>query len=351
MQFAAEINRFIWIDQYFAGSNGANRYRLAVFPPSAVTSSGLSSWTTWDITAADLHQPHPFLDFPDLAIGHDYLYVSCDNGKGGSVSASVIARIGLTNLKDGSDLAAAPEPWRYVSGGLFFGRVAQNTGSTAYWVQNSSTSQVQASYWPESSNSWFGPQTVSVASWPNSNYATTTPDGDNWLSTYTGTILAAAVVPASKGPGGNLWLAWTAGIGTGALSWLSQPHVELLDLSLPNFTFVSQQAIWNAKYAYGFPYLTVSQSGHLGIALASGGGANWVNTAVGDLTATGTTTFWSITNSTTSCGSTCDRWGDYIAIRPAYGSKSTFSASGYGTQTAGSSYTWDPHFAEFTVSP
>jgi len=350
VQYVPQINRFVWLDQYWGNAAGANEYRLAVFPPSAVTATGLSFWTYWNITAASFSLPRPFLDFPDLAVGNGYLYLSCNNGAGGKVYSSVIARIGLTNLQMSLNLAAPPQPWRYVTGALFFGRVAQHTGSVAYWAQNSSTSQIQVSDWPESSVFWFGPTTVSVFTWPNSNYTTKEPDGDKWLSTYTGTILAAAVTPAPTGaPNGSLWLAWTAGIGTGRLAWLSQPHVELVQLSLPKFTFVSQTAIWNPGFAISYPSLNVSQDGHLGIALAAGGSGHWANSAVADWTAA-PFTGWYITSGNTSC--TCNRYGDYIAIRPAYGTKNAFTASGYGTDLTGkTSWAYDPHFAQFTIFP
>jgi hypothetical protein len=86
VQFIPSINRFVWLDQYWGNAAGANEYRLAVFPPTAVTASGLSFWTYWDITAADFSLPRPFLDFPDLAVGNGYLYLSCNNGAGGHSS-------------------------------------------------------------------------------------------------------------------------------------------------------------------------------------------------------------------------------------------------------------------------
>jgi len=37
VQFVPSIDRFVWLDQYWAGANGRNRYRLAVFTPAAVS--------------------------------------------------------------------------------------------------------------------------------------------------------------------------------------------------------------------------------------------------------------------------------------------------------------------------
>ncbi len=179
--YVPQINSFVWLVQYFPGATGANLDRLAVFPPSAVTASGLTSWTYWDISSSSLPGTDIFFDFPDLAFGNSYLYLTQNPSHGGHPTQTFIARIGLYNLQHGLNLASAPEPWRYIIGGLFFGKVVQNTGSIAYWASNSSTSTMAASDWPESSTSWFGPTNVNVASWPNANYSSTTPDGRTWL--------------------------------------------------------------------------------------------------------------------------------------------------------------------------
>jgi hypothetical protein len=108
-------------------------------------------------------------------------------------------------------------------------------------------------------------------------------------------------------------------------------------------------AIWNPGYAISYPCLNVSQDGHLGIALAAGGSGHWVNSAVADWTAA-PCVGWYITSSNTSCQ--CNRYGDYLAIRPAYGTKSAFTATGYGTDKAGNNgRAYDPHFAQFTIVP
>ena len=330
--YVPQINEFVWLVQYFAGPNGANLDRLAVFPPSAVTASGLTSWTYWDITSGELPGTHPFLDFPDLAFGNSYLYLTQDSGSGGFVSQTFIARIGLTNLQQGLNLAAGPNAWRYITGSLFFGKVVQNTGSVAYWASNSSTSTMAASDWPESSTSWFGPVNVNVYSWPNSDYTTTTPGGGSWLNLYTGTVMASARV------GRFLYFAWTAARGSGSQAWLSNPHVELVQMTT-SFTFVSQRAIWNPSYVFAWPYLTSAPNlagvPQLGISLVWGGGKFFANAAAGDLT-TSPFVVDATAISNANCG--CGRWGDYLAVRPYYAGPGTkvasqFVATGYGYDT------------------
>jgi hypothetical protein len=329
--YVPQIGEFVWLIQYFAGSNGANLDRLAVFPPSAVNDAGLTSWTYWDITGAMLPGVHSFLDFPDLAFGDKYLYLTQDGVVGGHPDQTFIARIGLSNLAHGLNLGTGPEAWRYVLGGLFFGKVVQQTGGVAYWASNSSNSTMAASYWPESSTTWTGPVTVNVDSWPNSSasYATTFPDGTSWLNLYKGAVEGSVRI------GGDLYFAWTAGKGSGRESWLKQPNVQLVEMTT-GFKFVSQRAIWNSSYVYAWPNLTAAPNskgvGQLGISLVWGGGKYYANASVGDLT---TSPYLLDTTVTSNADCKCGRWGDYLAVRPYYGPATTapapqFVATGFG---------------------
>src|SRR4029078_3799391 len=168
-----------------------DRGRLAVFTPPAVAAGGLTARTYWDITAAMLPGTRPFLDYPDLAIGNDYVYFSSAAGAMCcSVNQSVIARIGLDNLQGGLNLAAGPHAWRYLDQVLLGGQVTQNTLGTAFWARNTDTSHIQVNSWSGGSTVYFSPAaTVTIGSWPNTDYTTTTPDAQPWLATYTGSVI------------------------------------------------------------------------------------------------------------------------------------------------------------------
>jgi hypothetical protein len=154
-------------------------------------------------------------------------------------------------------------------------------------------------------------QTINKGTWLGSNFTSLNPDGNNWNSAHTGAVLAAAFTSGANGS--HRWLAWPAGIGTGQLSWLSQPNVQLMEISVPKLSFTSQTSIWNPSYAFSFPALAASRSGDLGIDLGWGGhGTDWTNTAVTDWSDTPCTA-WNVTSSTASDG--MNRGGDFIAIR------------------------------------
>jgi hypothetical protein len=348
--YIPSINRFAWLVQYFADASGVNLDRLVVFPPTSVTSGGLTGpFNFWDLPSQS--GTYHFVDFPDLAVGNHFLYLSTDIGTTKGVVQSEIARIGLSNLQMGLNLAAPPHPWRFWIGAKFL-RVAQNTGGTAYWAQPNSTSQMKIWSWPEGSNT-VSDHTINTLTWPDKGYPSFNPDGNDWNSTYRGVVLGIAVTPSATGD--KLWLSWSAGIGTGSESWLSQPNVQLLKVALPGISFVSQTAIWNPSYAYSFARLSVSESGDLGIIVGVGGHGNlWTNTSVSDWTDTPNQT-WQFTASTMSDGG--NRWGDYVTIHPLYGrgplgtqyATNGFSAAGIGiiSQPGGPGRLWDLHYVKF----
>jgi hypothetical protein len=353
IRYAPSINRFIWIDQYWpALGMPNNRDRLAVFTPAAVTAGGLTAWTYWDITAAMLPGTRPFMDYPDLAIGTDYVYLSQDAGAMCcSVNQSFIARIGLDNLQGGLNLAAGPHAWRYLDQVLLGGQVTQNTRGRAFWARNTDTSHIQINSWDESSTVYFAPAaTLTIGSWPNVDYLSNTPDALPWIATYGGSVIGEA---RGGQNGGSLWFAWTAGRGSGQLSWLSQPHIELVQVRVSGLALASQRAIWNPGHAFAYPALTTSpETGQLAISMAWGGGCCYENFAVGNLT-TSPFTVLNTTSSTANCA--CGRWGDYFGIGPAYMRErpNAFVAAGYGFSPPprGGAPTYDPHFVAYDIEP
>jgi hypothetical protein len=99
------IDRFIWLMQ-FCGSaaatpggsclNGVNRLRIAAASPADITNSAGTTWTYWDLTSAGLNLGNRAMDYPDLAVGTNSLYVSADSvGSGGLV----VVRIPLSEIQ------------------------------------------------------------------------------------------------------------------------------------------------------------------------------------------------------------------------------------------------------------
>ena len=85
---------FFWIMQYWAGSTGNNRERIAYAHPAALVAN-FNSWTYFDLTNG-LFNSKGSLDYPDIAMTNQFLYMSVDgNDKNGKNGGSIVARMPL----------------------------------------------------------------------------------------------------------------------------------------------------------------------------------------------------------------------------------------------------------------
>jgi hypothetical protein len=114
VQYAPSIDRFIWLMQFQKGRDGKNRLRIATASPETVQSSTCTSWTYWDLTsdalgivttAADAALNNHWLDYPNMSLGTNYLYVSIDNVRNGSATGGrIIVRIPLSDIAAGGTI-------------------------------------------------------------------------------------------------------------------------------------------------------------------------------------------------------------------------------------------------------
>ena len=333
IQYVPSIDRFIWVMQFSNGSNGLNRYRIAAASPASVKSSGGTSWTYWDITAPQVDGSAGWLDYPDLAIGNNYIYLSADVvGQG-----HFVVRIPLSQIQAGTTINF--NYTHYADGNpAYGGHLTQNTLDTAYWGGQTNNSTIRVYSWPESSGSYSW-NDVPIGKWNQGGLSSLTPDNQDWLNKLSG-FPGNAVLGATRLTGGNdrskvneLLFAWTAGSGKG----FPQAQVQWVALDLNNnYNLISQQQIWNPNYAFAYPAFGVDANNEIGMSLEWGGGGNYENHVVG---------FWGdyVVYSTTSSNVGTTRYGDYVTIRPYTPDTKRFSAYGYGMQNTG----FDTHYVVF----
>jgi hypothetical protein len=84
VQYVPSIDRFIWLLQ-------GNGYRIASASPAAVKSSGATAWTYWNLTPGFFGLTGS-LDYPDMSVGNNYLYLSFDQVGTGLMVARIFAR-------------------------------------------------------------------------------------------------------------------------------------------------------------------------------------------------------------------------------------------------------------------
>ena len=112
------IDTFMWLMQY-GPSTGDNIQRLA-FAKTADVQAG--RWQIFDVTTQMLGVPGFFMDFPDLAVGANFIYMTTNCfGPDGNTVGTAVLRIPFNSLEEGN-----PTVEKFVSMELFSFRVAQN---------------------------------------------------------------------------------------------------------------------------------------------------------------------------------------------------------------------------------
>jgi hypothetical protein len=353
VQYAPSVDRFIWLMQFSTGSNGKNRLRIAAASPETVSSSNCTSWTYWDLTsdalgitttAADATNGVHWLDYPNMSVGDNYLYVSADNvgNTGQQQGGRIVVRIPLSEIAAGSTINFRFTHWQD-GANAYACHVAQNCGDTAYWAGNENNSTLQVFNWTESSTSYFW-RSVGVNNWPNGTLTSTAENGVDWL-TKANSFPLFGVIGATR-VGNQVWFAWTASNGTGSNGGFNFPNANVQVVKIDptnNYKLLDQFAIWNNDYAFAYPALATNDNGDVGIALAWGGRTFDANSAVGIL---GDFVVWYRESSTFSNS----RWGDFVTARQASPNTSLFAGFGYAIlkdTTVSAGYRFDPFYVLF----
>ncbi len=341
LHYDAATDRFYWLMQYWCTVQkdcrkrpGENRLRLAVASPKDVAESGGTRWRFWDLTSRDFGLKGDWLDFPDLAVGRKYLYLTVNSP---SANTAFWARFRKSGLRDG-----LLDWWYHTYAGETTLKPVQNTHRTGYAVRRSSTSELELKRWPETTTTTYANK-IPIGTVPTQDCSATSPDGQDFLA-FQGcggpTALISGAAMEGAGPGdGHIWAAWTSGKreegtknkdGSDKLDGVKQfpqAHVELAILT--RSTLVDQQSIWNPDYAYSYPYLAGGPSGEIAMTYLAGGGKQYPGWGIGYLT--NRRSFARIANG--SVGAT--RVGDYLAVRPAWPSRKLFAATGNVLDAAG----------------
>jgi hypothetical protein len=333
IQYVPSIDRFIWLMQ-FCGSGaatggtclqGVNRIRIAAASPTDIKNSKGTAWTYWDLTSAGLKLGNRSMDYPDMSVGTNSLYVSADSvGSGGLV----VVRIPLAQIQAGGSISFDfTDPSTPSGQGAAYGsHLCQNVGDTVYWAGHFNTSKLRVFSMKEGENrySW---RDVDHDSYPSTDFTSLCPDNNDWLN-FVGTQFGAAAVIGATLVGSEVWFAWIAARGGG----FAQPHVQVLQIDINTFKKTKQWQIWNSDYAFAYPSLATNAAGEVGIALAWGGNKKYfASFAVGIL---GDFVVWyseasDATDATNSGAGSNTRWGDYLTCRRAHPDGNLYGGFGY----------------------
>jgi hypothetical protein len=327
VHYIKSIDTFVWLLQYTRDSSGKNIQRIA-YATTAKAKTG--NWKFFDITPAMLGLGAGiWLDFPDLADGANMLYMTSNCFSGGTWKAAAVVRIKLSSFTSGT-LSAS----RSVSTTHPSLRVAQNCGTTAYFVAHNSTSSLRVFTWKESSAAPTS-NDVTVASWSNTGYSSVTPDGKNWLQRADGRHTGATLA------GSELWFSW--GSAKGGANSRPNPFVQIARIKVTTMTLIENINLWDPNSAILYAGLNTNANDEVGASYTLGGGPRFPTHVVGILTGTRrqATTF------TSTRGPADNKWGDYLTVRRNYPNQKLFCATGYSLQSGAGSSDATPNFTVF----
>ncbi|MFO0891462.1 MAG: hypothetical protein U0790_20250, partial [Isosphaeraceae bacterium] len=346
----------IWFLQYVQDGH-QNIFRVAV----AQGPQGISSqdWHFYDFSPKSVgNWDDEWFDFPDLALGKDFLYVSVNTfATKGTVTSNddtfaraAIVRIPLSVLKQKGELGAEDvkvfsseesfslRPTQGARGGLMYfgGHDFSDFGG-----------RIELFAWPESGTQ-VERKAMVVEDWSEEDYDSTGKDGNRWLNR------ADPRMTAAWASGDRIGFAWNAGRDRR----FDEPHVRVavagLDGQKRPSRIVAQPHLSNPRFAYAYPAAGVTPDGTVGLAVCFGGGGRDQGRnpgiAVGLLNAgQGDQLTWDLVEVAEGTnGPSQAIWGDYLAVRPHGRQDNTLVATGFVLQGGTTVENVVPRFVHFS---
>src|ERR1041385_148290 len=333
VQYISKIDTFVWLLQY-GPDTGDNIQRLAFAKSSDVVAG---RWRLFDITTNSLNVAGAFLDFPDLAVGANNLYVTTNIFGPGKKVGSAVVRIPFSSIASGQVTAQS-----FVSFDLQSFRVAQNCDGNAFFAAHQDTSTLAVFSWSEGQNTPTQ-KSVAVARWLGGDgYFSRTADGRRWLDRADPRITGATMAK------NELWFAWSVDRNS---NHRPRPFIQIARVDATNLTLIDNVNVFNSTSATAYPALATNANDEVGISYMVGGGQLNPSHAVGILTGTRRDVIVSngdrgpIGDPDTGKG----EWGDYLSIRRAFPDQKLFAATGFTMKGPGDSSNRDctPRFVVF----
>ena len=312
VNYMPSIDMFVWLMQY-GPSTGDNIQRLALAGTNDVKAG---KWRIFDITTQMLNVPGFFMDFPDLAVGTNFLYVTTNCfAPDGKTVGSAVARIPLTSIAQGK-----PTLEKFVSMDLFSFRVTQNCSDTAYFAAHKDTSTLSVFSWPEN-QAVPKSHDVPIARWiGTSGYTSRTPDGRRWLDRVDPRLTGATMA------GTELWFAWSVDANS---NHRPNPFVQMARINSSDMSLIENVNLFDADSAIAYAGLATNANNEVGVSYMIGGDV-FPSHVVGIMS----------NNRVSVVAGKGDRspmpdpqghyeWGDFLSARPIFPDRKLFAAAGY----------------------
>lgn len=324
--YIKKIDTFVWLLQYTETPQGNNIQRLA-FATTAQLQQG--QWRLFDISSQGLGLPGVFLDYPDIAIGTNMLYVTMNGFRGEAWDSTILVRLPLSGIKNGNITAD-----RFIWRENFNFRVAQNCATVAYFASHNTNSQIRLFKWREKSAAPTF-KDIDVASWGEGNFESNTPDNRNWLARADPRMTGATMA------NGELWFAW--GANQGGANNRPRPYAQIARVKASSLKLIENINLWDTKMAICYAALNTNSNKEVGVSYSTGGGGRHPFHVVGILTGTRR----DVTTFSGNRGPNDEKWGDYLTVRRMYPNQKLFAATGYTLQAGTGARDATPNFTIF----
>jgi hypothetical protein len=309
--YAPQISAFVWVIQTIAGN-----YIIGLAPWWRVINSSGTNWTTWRIPATWFGSAGDSLDYPEVAVGNNYLYMAFNVVSNTQRSHAIGVRIPLGDLYAEGTMRAE----FFHARENYWLRPVQSTGESGFFVCNSQ-SEVRVFRWPERENSIFHFDVV-IETIPNVDWPVRTPSGTDWLGP---TSKVDFHVYGATRAHSQLWVAWNGArrVSGQAENSFPYPHIGIAVIDLNTRALIEQRYIWNRDYAFAWPSLATNVHGEVGLSCCRGGNKRSPQYCVAMLTGP-SKGFVEVTS-----GLTTGAGGHYTSARTSYPDVENLCGSGF----------------------
>ncbi|KPJ48850.1 hypothetical protein AMJ40_06770 [candidate division TA06 bacterium DG_26] len=284
-------------------------------------------WYYYDFTAQTFGLASGYwLDFPDLVLGENYLYLTSNYvwEDDAFVSGTSIRRLPLDPLSTGSGFSYN----YYRIGDRYSFRATHGADTTMYWAAHNTTSSIRIYHWTEGSGTIYY-DNVAVTAWNDAVRTAPGPDGRDWLGYADGRVLGAWVSDAFE-PGGALGFMWSASQGGS----YPCPYVHVARFRLSDRTLINEPIVWNPTFAFAYPSVNVNGRDHIAGSIMYGGGPYYPSCGVfiwDDYSVTPPGWEFHMAWQGNS-GPYINRSGDYLSTRPCHPYSNTWIATAFTLQ-------------------
>lgn len=366
----------LWYLQYFPVDGASNTVRLIVANGKDSHLPPVSQWDFFDFKPSDINSSWAsfWFDFPDLALGKDYLYISTNmfqfTGSGHAYRGAVVMRLRLAELTAPPQAGLSIEYIHSRISASLRPTLNARTGMMYLFGHNfvQGATELEVYSWSETAghSAFTTPQrkifgvrsfnrTQDGPPWsqgdPPRGYHSPCPDGGHWLNKADHRITAAWAADNKIG------CAWS--VNKDPSGDRKFPHVRSAILNLGTdqmpTAVAAEPSIWSPDFGYAYPAVGVSQSGKVGFAVASGGGTTpkgrmpSFSVGIFDLSQLPTKTPWiKQVEVIGEANSESGRWGDYGAVRPDYSrGRDAFIATGFAVKRVDDVMSLTPYLVRF----